>query len=112
MWEVRNKAVQKQYIDIGKSRETEFLKDKAKQHIEGIPADQDSDDEDLHHESKEVKKYEYIHIKSFFQNLGKLKRWIGENYFIIIFKNGRGNTKQLIETEKIREIKNKNMMVD
>ena len=64
--EVRKKAVQKQYIDIGKNRETEFLKDKAKQHIESILADQDSDDEELQHEPEEVENIDKAkqHIES------------------------------------------------
>ena len=76
MWEVRNKAVQKQYIDIGKNRETEFLKDKAKQHIESILVDQDSDDEELQHEPEEVETMGISTLKVFVQNLEKLKRWV------------------------------------
>ena len=71
MWEVRNKAVQKQYIDIGRSRETEFLKDKAKQLIESIVADQDSDDEELQHEPEKVEKMKISTLKVFVQKFGK-----------------------------------------
>ena len=54
MWEARNKAVQKKYIDKGQSREIEFLQAKAIQNMEDFYEEDDSDADGFQKKPEEV----------------------------------------------------------